>query len=160
MSNLIFQQQSSSPSDAGSGYSQIYAKNDGKVYRQAGTDTEVEVSGITVNDVTTSTALSGSSVCAKAWVNFNGTSTVAIRSSFNVSSVTDNAQGSYTVNFSTAMANANYCATITSGDKGSTWGIPLFDGTSTYLAGSCRLWVQDTSDSGVDNVLVCATFFG
>ena len=45
---------------------------------------------------------------AKAWVNFNGTGTVAIRGSFNVSSITDNNTGDYTVNFTTAMANANY----------------------------------------------------
>jgi hypothetical protein len=45
---------------------------------------------------------------AKAWVNFNGTGTVAIRSSFNVSSVTDNGTGDYTVNFTTALPDANY----------------------------------------------------
>ena len=45
---------------------------------------------------------------AKAWVNFNGTGTVAIRDDFNVSSITDNGTGLYTVNFTTAMANANY----------------------------------------------------
>ena len=49
---------------------------------------------------------------AKAWVNFNGTGTVAIRASFNVSSITDNAQGDYTVNFTTALADANYCPTV------------------------------------------------
>lgn len=47
---------------------------------------------------------------AKAWVNFNGTGTVAIRASFNVSSITDNGTGLYTVNFTTAMADANYSA--------------------------------------------------
>ncbi len=45
---------------------------------------------------------------AKAWVNFNGTGTVAIRASFNVSSITDNGAGNYTVNFTNAMADANY----------------------------------------------------
>ena len=45
---------------------------------------------------------------AKAWVNFNGTGTVAIRASFNVSSVTDNGTGDYTVNYTTAMTDANY----------------------------------------------------
>ena len=47
-------------------------------------------------------------VPAQAWVNFNGTGTVAIRASYNVSSITDNGVGDYTVNFTTAMANANY----------------------------------------------------
>ena len=44
----------------------------------------------------------------RAWVNFNGTGTVAIRASGNVSSITDNGVGDYTVNFTTAMQDANY----------------------------------------------------
>jgi hypothetical protein len=44
----------------------------------------------------------------RAWVNFNGTGTVAIRASFNVSSITDNGTGDYTVNFTNAMPDANY----------------------------------------------------
>lgn len=50
----------------------------------------------------------------KAWVNFNGTGTVAIRASFNVSSITDNGVGDYTVNFTSAMSDANYAASVTS----------------------------------------------
>ena len=45
----------------------------------------------------------------RAWGNFNGTGTVAIRASGNVSSITDNGTGDYTVNFTTAMPDANYC---------------------------------------------------
>ena len=45
---------------------------------------------------------------ARAWVRFNGTGTVAINGSGNVSSITDNATGDYTVNFTTAMPDANY----------------------------------------------------
>jgi hypothetical protein len=45
---------------------------------------------------------------ARAWVNFNGTGTVAIRAQYNVSSITDNGTGNYTVNFTTAMPDANY----------------------------------------------------
>ena len=44
----------------------------------------------------------------RAWVSFNGTGTVAIRGSGNVSSITDNGTGDYTINFSTAMPDANY----------------------------------------------------
>jgi hypothetical protein len=46
----------------------------------------------------------------KAWVNFNGTGTVAIRAGLNVSSITDNGTGDYTINFTNAMADANYAA--------------------------------------------------
>jgi hypothetical protein len=58
---------------------------------------------------TTGTMLNDATVgVCRAWVNFNGTGTVAIRASFNVSSITDNGTGEYTVNFTTAMSDANY----------------------------------------------------
>jgi hypothetical protein len=47
----------------------------------------------------------------RAWVNFNGTGTVAIRASGNVTSITDNGTGDYTVNFTNAMPDVNYAAT-------------------------------------------------
>tara|TARA_R110000744_G_scaffold360634_1_gene468204 strand:+ start:260 stop:631 length:372 start_codon:yes stop_codon:yes gene_type:complete len=56
----------------------------------------------------------------KAWVNFNGIGTLAIRDSEGVSSVTDSSVGNYLVNFATAMANTNYCA-IASTERTSTW---------------------------------------
>jgi hypothetical protein len=48
----------------------------------------------------------------RAWVNFNGTGTVAIRASGNVTSITDNGTGDYTVNFTNAITDANYAATF------------------------------------------------
>jgi hypothetical protein len=54
----------------------------------------------------------------RAWVNFNGTGTVAIRASYNVSSITDNGGGDYTVNFTTAMPDANYSAVASAGTDG------------------------------------------
>lgn len=51
---------------------------------------------------------SAPSYLCRAWVNFNGTGTVAIRASGNVTSITDNGTGDYTVNFTTAMPDANY----------------------------------------------------
>ena len=65
--------------------------------------------------VPSDTVINGS---AKAWVNFNGTGTVAIRASFNVSSITDGGVGIYTVNFTNAMPDVNY-ATFCSGDYSS-----------------------------------------
>jgi hypothetical protein len=50
----------------------------------------------------------------RAWVNFSGVGTVSIRSSFNVSTITDNGTGDYTINLTTAMADANYAAVATS----------------------------------------------
>jgi len=48
----------------------------------------------------------------RAWVNFNGTGAIAIRASGNVSSITDNGVGDYTVNLTTAMPDINYCPVI------------------------------------------------
>ena len=97
---------------------------------------------------------------SKAWVNFNGTGTVAIRDSYNVSSSTDNGTGDYSVVFSTAMSNANYCTNMNSGDKAIVWGIPIYDGVSNYTTSLCRFVTQDPSDTPQDNPIVCASFFG
>ncbi len=63
----------------------------------------------------------GSSAVAygcRAWVNFNGTGTPAIRASGNVSSITDEGTGQYTINFSTSMPDANFAANGTVDDNG------------------------------------------
>jgi hypothetical protein len=89
--------------------------------------------GITFSQDITATLSSSSNVKAplnasgsapvyacRAWVNFNGTGTVAIRESGNVSSITDNGgSGDYTVNFTTAMPDANYVTCVTTGSGGS-----------------------------------------
>ena len=58
----------------------------------------------------------------KAWLNFDGSGTVAIRDSFNVSSITDIATGRYSVHFTTAFANANYVAAGSGGNLTGTSG--------------------------------------
>ena len=63
-------------------------------------------SGLTFPDTTTLASAGQASV--RAWVNFNGTGTVAIRASYNVTSITDVGTGDYTVNFTTALPDANY----------------------------------------------------
>jgi hypothetical protein len=77
----------------------------------------VTVQTISNGTVSTSSAnvIQGS---AKAWVNFNGTGTVAIRASYNVSSITDNGTGNYTINFTNALADANFATNITHGFNG------------------------------------------
>ena len=77
----------------------------------------------------------------RAWVNFNGTGTLAIRDSGNVSSVTDNGTGNYTVNFSTNMPDVNYCMVgrHDRGDlSGGTDGIQGVPTDTTYAVGSVR----------------------
>lgn len=77
----------------------------------------------------------------KAWVNFNGTGTVAIRDSYNVSSITDNGTGNYTVNFTTALPDANYCPTIAGSQYDASGG--------TYSVG-----IQTSGSSGGSAVLM------
>lgn len=67
----------------------------------------------------------------RAWVNFNGTGTVAIRASFNVSSITDNGTGDYTVNFTNAFADANYAVKISQNQVTSGWYAQGVQSTST-----------------------------
>jgi hypothetical protein len=69
---------------------------------------------------TTSTLASvGPAYFCRAWVNFNGTGTVAIRASGNVSSITDNDVGNYYINFTIAMPDANYAVVASAGDTDS-----------------------------------------
>jgi hypothetical protein len=80
---------------------------------------------------------------AQAWVNFNGTGTVAIRAAFNVTSITDNGTGDYTVNFTTAMVDANYTVTSANFESqtvfaGSAFGVRSGTApTTTAVRGSC-----------------------
>ena len=68
-----------------------------------------EIRATTISDLAgTGPATLTGQYAAKAWVNFNGTGTVAIRQSGNVSSITDNGTGYYTVSFATALTDANY----------------------------------------------------
>jgi hypothetical protein len=97
---------------------------------------------------------------AKAWVNFNGTGTVAIRASFNVSSITDNGTGTYTVNFTTAMPDADYAALVATVGDSSPYNQPLLVSTATYLAGSVRVFNSpDYSLSAADSALMAVAVF-
>jgi len=69
----------------------------------------------------------------KAWVNFNGTGTVAIRASGNVSSITDGGIGNYTINFTTAMPDANYCPVVGMSQGSSQGGVHQLGQTGPYL---------------------------
>lgn len=106
--------------------SSILRGNDNLDSSNLATDTELstalagKANTIVANDSQIKTALNASGTApiyaCRAWVNFNGTGTVAIRASGNVSSITDNGTGDYTVSFTTAMSDANY----------------LFNGTGTF----------------------------
>ena len=109
--------------------------------------------GVTFPD---STSMQTGQQACKAWVNFNGTGTVAIRESYNVSTITDNGTGDYTVNFTTAMVDANYSAIGSGGDGGNGVRSP---GATTYATGSFRFPVRNLDNGLTDPVFMNVTIF-
>jgi hypothetical protein len=96
---------------------------------------------------------------ALAWVNFNGTGTVAIRSSYNVSSITDNGTGDYTVNFATPMSDVNYVISGTAATPGTASGF-VFPYTTWGTTSASRLAVVSTAFALSDLTYVNVSFFG
>jgi hypothetical protein len=100
---------------------------------------------------------------SKAWVNFNGTGTVAIRASFNVSSITDNGTGDYTINFTNAFSDSSYSIVgCSSGTTTAYYGFSLYAAVSQVSASSltttsARIVTKATSN--VDADVVTASIF-
>ena len=92
----------------------------------------------------------------RAWVNFNGTGTVAIRASGNVTSITDNGTGDYTVNFTTAMSDANYAANINT-QVGTN--VLQINDITTQLAASIRINSRAPGVSSYDVTIFNVTIF-
>tara|TARA_R110000803_G_scaffold193813_1_gene256795 strand:+ start:1934 stop:2302 length:369 start_codon:yes stop_codon:yes gene_type:complete len=90
------------------------------------------MSTIKVNTLEEATTGGATFYTAKAWVNFNGTGTVAIRADGNVSSITDNSTGVYTTNFTTNMSDANYATAASGGSTSS------YDVSSTRIGDTLR----------------------
>jgi hypothetical protein len=96
----------------------------------------------------------------RAWVNFNGSGTPAIRDSGNVSSITDNGTGNYDVNFSSAMPDANYVISGVSGESGAMANhraVSVYNDAlqTTY----CEIKVGgDTSTHYDDSIILIAVF--
>jgi hypothetical protein len=97
---------------------------------------------------------------ARAWVNFNGTGTVAIRASFNVSSITDNGTGDYTVNFTNSLVDGSYvvsgsAATSTTLDANQyNRGVTLC--SQTFSTGSFRIRASNLSSGAVEDSAIVA----
>ena len=98
---------------------------------------------------------------AKSWINFNGGGTIAIRDSYNVSSITDNGTGDYTITFSTAMGSVDYSVSGTMGNSSavSTWWARSFV-PKTYATGSLRVVANDSDGVAEDHEYVNCLIFG
>ena len=118
-------------------------------------------SGLVAPTATALTTASGSapSYSARAWVNFNGTGTVAIRASGNVSSITDNGAGNYTVNFANAMIDVDYVQQFYAGSgagSGNYFNPTLFYAPSVS---SCRCIITDQTNTQSDVAYVNVSIF-
>jgi hypothetical protein len=143
---------------------------DGTADQVLKTDGSGTLSFTTINSYTNSDALtlfnaSGSApvYACRAWVNFNGSGTVAIRASGNVSSITDNGTGLYTVNFTTAMSDANYSVVATS--RSSAYSFHGIASLISVSSGSFQMETGNLAKSGewypipYDSPIVCVSVF-
>ena len=93
----------------------------------------------------------------KVWCNFNGSVTAAINDSFNVSSLTDNGTGDFTLSFTSAFANTNYALSGSSGPNSEYISNHLTGGglTSNYTTSSCRFTVRHTYNNNLSDAEFC-----
>lgn len=99
----------------------------------------------------------------RAWVNFNGTLAAAsmVKASYNVSSITDNGTGDYTINFTTAMADTNFCVTGSpTGNAdgnlaGMVWTLNTSDTDFTKTTSSVRLKASRTTNNEIRDAYGC-----
>ena len=101
----------------------------------------------------------------RAWVNFNGTtvtnpaSMTGVRGSFNIASILDNGTGDYTINFTTAMPDANYAVAGSGVDSaGGAVSLETYS-TGTILVGSVRVLIRNSGVGVQDNALVSVAIF-
>ena len=112
----------------------------------------------TITDGTTSVATSFvTNGSAKAWVNFDGTGTVAIRDSLNVASITDNGTGIYTANYTSNMNSVGYAFTANRERNGQYGGVMDYD---QRFVGSVRVISFQENDTSFDTPAIHASIYG
>jgi hypothetical protein len=95
----------------------------------------------------------------RAWVNFDGTGTVAIRASGNVSSITDNGTGDYTVNFTTALPDADYCVNAGAKIVGNTRALSSVKQDVAQTTTAVRVISYDSASAVADAGFVFVSIF-
>jgi microcystin-dependent protein len=101
------------------------------------------------------TTQNGMTGIAKAWVNFNGTLATPItpRSSFNISSITKNSTGNYTLTFTTAMPNTNYCV-VGQNEIATSTGVKAATYTTSSVTITTALYTAAAYDTTFNNVAI------
>ena len=124
------------------------------------------MSTLKVNNIQTASGGSNSTPAeiqsgrAKAWVNFNGGGTVAIRDSFNVSSITDHNTGQYSVTYATAMSNDDYASLITTQAGLTAYGYGTGDNSQTTSALVNIFTIVGSNGTTQDASCVSVAIFG
>jgi len=119
------------------------------------------------SQVKTATNATGSApiYACRAWVNFDGTGTVAIRNSGNVSSVTENVTGDYTINFTTAMEDSNYSVSGLVQQQTTNFqmnNLSIANTSTAILNSSVRVFTSNARSNSITNVnmlTVCISVF-
>jgi hypothetical protein len=96
---------------------------------------------------------------ARAFVNFNGTGTPAIRNSSNVSSITDNGTGDYTINFTTAMPDTNYAVVGSVRDTTTNGSGFMIKSSGTYSISAVQILTDRYSSGAFDSDIVAVAIF-
>jgi hypothetical protein len=92
---------------------------------------------------------------ARVWVNFNGVGVVAIRASYNVSSITDNGTGDFTINFTNALTDAN-CSGVVSSNANTT---RLYSTGAPFTSTTMRVETFNSSNASTDYAYNTAAIF-
>lgn len=141
-----------------------FAKLDGAAVTTSGetiasndSDSQVPTSAAVIDYVPVALNATGSApiYACRGWVNFNGTGTVAIRASGNVSSITDNGTGDYTVNFTTALPDANFAVVVGVGNNaGDNWTCTVIAQTSSTVQVQVRNGTNVLVDAARVNIAI------
>jgi hypothetical protein len=106
----------------------------------------LNVDTIAAKDGTSPVALT-KQYAIKIWINFNGTSTIAIRDSFNVSGIVDEGTGDYTTTFTNSMSSGDYCETDGSLEISTSRSTSVQGDTHSQLSGSLRIKYAVSDDA-------------